>query len=207
MALLTTYATLVEFKTRLNIASGDVADDGMLETILDAAADCVDSHTRQPLEGKEAFSATTSETRYFDDRLGDWPTIIYVDDVLTVTAVTRGGNAVTTEYWQLWPYNPGQGPYQAIQFRPDAPQPANNVWYAGGVGLRQLAITGTWGYCTAVNRPATIKEMTLRLAVSGYETQNLSSEELLQALNNPVSNEMKIIAAKLRAYRREVRLA
>jgi hypothetical protein len=193
----TTYATITELKQRVSVEATDVTADTLLQQLLDTAAYMVDQATRRPPEGKEAFSATSSETRYFDDpRLGT----VAIDDALTVTAITRGGTTITSTYYQLRPYNPGNGPYTSIQFRSDATSITNIEWYGYPhtyMGTRQIAVTGTWGYCTQANRPAVVKEATLTQAEKLYERFGISPAELLTAMRDPYKTLDPLVAAML----------
>src|SRR5690349_13273241 len=103
-----TYATIAELKPLVSIESSNTSSDTMLQRILNSAARQFDMGTRSPLEGYEAFTASASETRYFDDSVFDG--YVPIDDCLTVTAVTRDGVTISSSDYKLWPYNRGNGP-------------------------------------------------------------------------------------------------
>jgi hypothetical protein len=187
----TTYAAVSDFTARYS--GGRSADNVVVQSYLDTAARIVDGLTRHPPEGSEAFTATgTGVVRLYNDDLSE-SGIIEIDDCLAVTAITRGQSDVASPYYQLWPYNPGTGPYTRILMRADAIWPQIAVitpssWYGypyPGVGAGQIAVTGTWGYCTAGNRPAVIKEVTLRIAKQLYDEGAYTAKDMMQAVQNP----------------------
>lgn len=204
---ITTYATIAELEVRVNTGSADASDDALLQQYLDTAAWLVDKLTRGHKPGKEAFSATSSETRLFDDY---GTGTVEIDDLLTATAITRGGTTITTDYYKLWPYN--EVPKTALQLRADAPSyaAAGQYWlgtHLRGVGTAQISITGTWGYCALADRPLVVKELTLQIAEMFYMELGLSSQELMAALQNPSTAAQKRIAwliAPLKGGRRVV---
>jgi hypothetical protein len=155
----------------------------------------IDGLTRRPPEGAEAFSASSAGvTRLFNDDMSE-NGIIEIDDCLSVTALTRGGQAVVSPYFQMWPYNPGNGPYTRILLRADQTFPliavlTPSTWYGfpyPNVGAAQIAVTGTWGYCTSVNRPALIKEATLAIAKQLYDEGAYTAKDMMNAVQNPMS--------------------
>jgi hypothetical protein len=175
----TTYASTTELKARLNIT--DSTSDGPLQAILDSAASMVDANTRgQQVPGTEAFTVTASATRLFDDRLRSGG-VVEIDDCQSVTALTRGGQTVSSTYYKLYPYQKGTGPYTRLYLL-SGTTVLPSIYALGGsgydypyrdVGVGQIAVTGTWGYCTAATAFPEIKEATLRLAIRLWENQNL----------------------------------
>jgi hypothetical protein len=204
----TTYATITELKSYVGIKVADTGSDTLLQRVLDAAARMFDGATRGGgIEGAEAYSASASATRYYDD---DNSGVLYVDDVLTVTALTRGGTAIDTADYKLYPYNPGSGPYTRIYLRADAETPITlgGTWYGypqSGVGLGQFAVTGTWGYCTAANRPEAVKHAVLSLAAVMYKAGNLSMEQVLNMVSDqdPVGIMARNVKDAVGQFRRE----
>lgn len=107
-----------------------------------------------------------SETRYFT---AQYPDLLYVDDLLTVTTLkTDDDNDGTFETtwastdYDLEPLNAATGrlprPYR--QIRTDI-----NGDYTFPVRVnRGVEIAGSWGYCTAANRPAVVKQFALLTA-------------------------------------------
>jgi hypothetical protein len=181
----TTYATTTQLKARLKIPATSVVSDTTLQALLDTAAQAIDAYARRYIVGKEAFAATGSETRYFDDPL-DTEGLAYIDDLLTVTEIVRGTTTITASYYDLWPYNLGNACYTAIRFTQDSTSPVTaglNSRYNYpfmGVGTKQLSVTGTWGFCTEANRPAIVTEATLIQAGYLYEIMNLSKDDVVQ---------------------------
>lgn len=164
----TTYATIAQLKPRVTIRAASTDSDPLLQDLLNQAAAFIDGATRGYRVGYEAFSASASETRTFDDALDG---IVPIDDLLTISAVTRGGTAVTSDYYKLWPAN--ALPRLRLYLRLDATVLTLGIggtWYDSpirGAGLQQIAITGTWGYSTTV--PPAITGLTLTLAERLYE--------------------------------------
>jgi hypothetical protein len=176
----TSYTTITLLKARLSVT--DSAADTPLQNILNSAAAVVDQGTRNPPPGVEAFSVSASATRYYDDRLTT-DGVIDIDDAQTVTALTRASQTVTSTYYTLYPYNKGLGPYTRILFL------ASGLTFpylyqlatAGGlayhypyrnVGVKQIAVTGTWGYCSAATDFPEVVEATLQIAIRMWEQQN-----------------------------------
>lgn len=208
----TTYATVDEFKQRAAAeAAVNTVTDAIAQQLLNDAAYMVDSLTRGARAGYEAFSASTSETRLFDDDLLPSGGYITIDDAVTVTALSIGGTAVTSTYYKTWPYNTGQGPITRILIARDAPltvTTASDRWYRYPnpyAGAGQVAVTGTWGYCTNTTstRPAIVKEATLQMAILMYKQNGVGMSEVLQMLQtNPTKFLTAHIADRLRALRR-----
>jgi hypothetical protein len=195
----TTYAQISELKPLVGIVASNTDSDTLLQRVLDAAARMFDGATRGGgIEGAEAYSVSASATRYYDD---DNSGVIPIDDALTVTALTRGGTAIDTAYYKLYPYNPGNGPYTRIYLRGDVNTPITlgGTWYSypqAGVGLGQIAVTGTWGYCAAANRPEAVKNAVLNLAAVMYKSQALTMEQVLNMVSN--QNPVGIMAANVK---------
>lgn len=171
-------------KARLKIPTASTVSDTTLQALLDSAASTIDRVGRKYILGKEAFSATTSETRYFDDVIDEMG-LVRIDDLLTVTEVIRGGVTISASYYDLYPYNIGNGCYTYIRFTQDNTSlawPGLNTRYNypfAGVGTKQLQITGTWGFCTSGNRPAEVKEATIIQAGYLYQLMNLAKEDVV----------------------------
>lgn len=211
----TTYATLQDLKDRLNITS--TTSDGKLQSMLDSAAVIVDQQTRGYRVGYEAFSESASETRYFNDVLQEYG-FVAIDDCLSVTQVSRGGTVLDPLYYQLSPYNNPNGMADRLETRGDSVFPflalmTTSSWYHfpyRGVGAKQFAITGTWGFCTQAKRPPVIREATLLIATRMYERANLSNADLTAILASGGSAGIRIdpiVEAMLGPLRLEGRVA
>lgn len=180
----TTYAVLADLTARLN-ADGTASTD-YLQSLLNTAAQQVDALTRGYRPGYEAFSASESEARLFDDDLSG---TVDLDDCLTITQVLRGASEITSTYYQARPYN--VPPYTQLVFRADTtfdpPYLGDGTWYEypiRGIGLGQYSVTGTWGYCSAATRPAAIGEATLELAKWAYGLAGLSIADQVAAIRD-----------------------
>ena len=200
----TTYATIAELKPLVAITNTD--SDTMLQRVLDAAARMFDGATRGAKEGYEAYSESASEARLYDD---DNSGVLLIDDCLSVTALTRGGETITTDYYKLYPYNPGDGPYTRIYFRGDVNTPITlgGTWYSypqAGVGLAQFSVTGTWGYCTAANRPEAVKNAVLNLAAIMYKTQAVTLDQVMNMVSpaDPIGIMARNVKDAVQQFRR-----
>lgn len=199
----TSYATLADLRLRIpSIQDGDTRYDSALQAYLNASAQLIDNYTKRGIVGVEVFSATASATRYFNDYIppdGKLP----INDALTITAVTRNGTAqvLDTDYYLL-PYERGNGPITHLYL------PSLTYTYAfTGYGVKKIAITGTWGYSTADNRPPEIKEATIIQATRMYERANLSTRDLTQMIVNPFRGLDPTVEELIRPYRRMVYVA
>jgi hypothetical protein len=188
----TTYATTDDLREILDIPESDGKPTALLQRYLNAAAEVIDAQTRGSLEGYEAFSASASETRYFDDIISN-NGAIDIDDAVTVTALTRGGVTIASTDYYTYPYNRGNGPITQLRLLSSA-LVSNPVYQMlgrsynfpyKGVGVKAMAVTGTWGYCTAALRPPEIKEATLLQAASMYRKTYMPSSEVAQAIRDP----------------------
>lgn len=201
----TSYATTSQLRTRLAVTT-TVSDD-WLQQLLDAAAVTVDKATRGYRAGYEAFAASSSETRYFDDDL--YAGYVAIDDLLTISALTRDGVAVLAADYKLWPYNrgvPAVGPAERIYLSRTGGVSAGASMFYGSpwahTGAGQYAVTGTWGYCTTANLPPCVVEATLRQAQLWYESSQVGPTQLSQMLVNPYTSLRADIAAILRPVQR-----
>jgi hypothetical protein len=180
----TTYATIAELKPLVGIVASNTDSDTLLQRVLDAAARMFDGATRGAKEGAEAFSQANSSARRFDDYTGNG--YVDIDDATAVTIVARDGQTltVTTDYL-LYPYNPGSGPYTRIVWTSNAGGFAGgSARYVGDVGRGAIEVTGTWGYCTAQNRPEAVKNAVLNLAAVMYKSQALTMEQVMNMVSN-----------------------
>lgn len=187
----TTYATTEDLRALLSIPVGDDKPNDLLQRYLNAAAYLVDSQTRGAREGQEAFSATASITRYFDDYIRE-DGVIDIDDAVTVTAVVRGGQTLDSSTYYTYPYNAGEGPITRIYLLsssitlPSYQLGGSSYGYPyRDVGVKAIQVTGTWGYCTSANRPPEIKEATLMQAAAMYRKVYMPPRDVAQAIRDP----------------------
>ena len=201
-----TYITTALIRERLRTAALDATGAEWLEQCGLAAEDVVDRYTRGPVWGTRAFAESASETRYFDDPNTG---VIRIDDAQEVTALTRAGTAltVTTDY-NLYPYNKGTGPYTEIYLTGGAFSMSGGPYFSSssygypyrGIGIRQIAVTGTWGFCTLANLPPAVKEAVLRLAVIYHRMNGIKTVDWLNAVSNPMSQEWSAVKSLLQPY-------
>ena len=200
----TTYATLAEFQARVSDTTSTY-----LQQMLNAAANLIDNSTMRNVRGTELFTETAAGVvRYFDDDLSA-NGAVSIDDALTITAVTRAGTTIASTDYVLWPYNPGIGPYTKILFQASLTAVPLLVLNTSAYGYpyprqghQQIAVTGTWGYCTQANRPPEIKEATLIQAIRMYERQNLPATDVAQMVANPWRQLDPLVAEIMEPYRK-----
>ena len=184
-----------------------------LQQLLDAAANLIDNSTGRNVRGTPLFAATTSTTKYYDyNALAYNPSVdpiarLYIPDAVTITAVVVGGSSTltaNTDYFQM-PYaqERGNAPIEWLEFATAlATYPLAIQYPWGNVGKRQIAITGTWGYCTLANRPPEIKEATLIQAVRMYERQNLKTSDIVLMVQNPWKHLDPLVEEMISPYRK-----
>jgi hypothetical protein len=155
MTITNGYVTLAEFKANLRIDSTDVADDSVIERIIEGASRVIDNETRRTFYARTAtnkYDVPETGTLYIDD-----------DDLLTITTLTNGdAEVLTTTDYILLPNN--SSPKYAIRFK-DA---STKTWEADSSGNTEQIITiaGTWGYSSTA--PLDIKECCMQIALSYY---------------------------------------
>lgn len=180
----TDYATDEELKPRLSIKA-DKTPAVDLWQFLNAAAYIVDQVTRRPPRGAIAFSATAApETRYFDDTGSG---TVRIDDLLLTTPITivRGGTTLAATDYILRPYNElPKGEIVIVEYAAPSDTTGYRLPYRR-YGMRQIAVTATWGFCTLANRPVVVKEAVLVQAERMYERMGMKSRELATAIRDP----------------------
>ncbi len=202
----TSYATLAQLKQRVGLSVGETTNDTWLQQLLNAAAVLVDEKTRGYRPGYEAFAASASETRLFDDYIFNG--YLGIDDVQTITEVKRDTTVIDSTFYRLWPFNPDNGPYERLYFSNVYAGRGDYSYYAW-LPMRRatIEVTGIWGYCTTGNLPACVTEAVLRQAELWYESAQLSPTELGAMLVNPYTSLRADIEIILRPVKRSARLA
>lgn len=181
----TDYATLAQFKERMSLSTADHEVDVPGQAFLNVAARVVDWVARGPRPPNwpyPAFSASVSVTRHYPEPYrARAPEPIPIDDFLTVTAVTRGGAALTnvTDY-VLEPTD--DLPKTVLVLAPWAGLYAPTLIQ----GRSNIAVTGTTGYCAAAARPPEIAEATLLQALIFYQRYGLDVQALAEAVRDPL---------------------
>ncbi len=173
------YASLESFCDRLCIPTDDDRTAALTE-ILEGASRWGDEQT-----GHQFFTPSVDETRYYsvtiprdshweslDAQERPWPgrapTRLDIDEWVTVTSVAtdEDGDGVyertwtpTTDYW-LGPRNAPnvREPYRYLNRNVATGRYYFPYWE------ESVAITGRPGYCTLINRPPSIRELTLMVA-------------------------------------------
>jgi hypothetical protein len=199
MPVSTTYATVTEFKKRINDRATGSTNDVLYQQLLDTSARIIDAMTRRSPEGTEAFSIVEA-TRYYDDYGAG---VIQIDDLYEIDSlepthgVVLGETTLTTIQYTLFPYN--ERPYTQLRYNDQTPfwyYTTNTRYGFGGnrgypfpnVGFRQVAITGNWGYCTQGTRPPEVKEATLTQAERLYERFGIKITDIMAAMRDPWKN-------------------
>jgi hypothetical protein len=192
----TQYADKTELKVRVNFPVEDLTSDPLFQALLNTSARAVDHLTRGYIKGCEAFGPTADNVvRLFDD---DGSGVVLIDDALVITQVKRGGVIVSADDYKLSPYN--ELPYTRLIFSSNVTRRYSSL--NGDIGLGEIEITGTWGYCTSEHRPPEIKEATLIQAERLYERIGVSPQELLTAMRNPYRTIDPLVPALLAEHKR-----
>jgi hypothetical protein len=211
MASPTTYAEVADLLPLVGIASGESYDSARLQRLLNTAARLFDKETRRFIvEGYEAYAATASTIRLFDDYLGSLE--LEIPDALTITAITRGSTTLAGTEYMLLPATTirGNGPITHLQFQQgvsisyDTEDHAYYGTHSNQFITNGIAITGTWGYCTEANRPDAVTEAVLQWAAIMYKTGAVSAEALLQmaTVNGPMQFMAAGVKDIIRAFKR-----
>lgn len=134
-----TYASLADFRTRLNYAASNTSDDTALLTMLEMASAWFDGMTKTTLQPRK-------QARVYTPLKAD---VLLVEDLLAVTKFETELNSDgsysyswTSGQYRLTPHNaPLDGrPYWRIEITDDAP---TVLPVGSSAGVR---VTGTWGY-------------------------------------------------------------
>ena len=154
MAIVNGYSTLNEVKAYINTSSVNVADDAVIEDMVEMASRLIDAETHRTFYAR-------SETRYFDysSRRG----LMLDDDLIAITTLTNGdGTVITTADYKLFPLNRAQKNEVRIK------ESSSFFWATDGYGSTEgvISIAGTWGYSTTA--PDNIKHACISIVVSAY---------------------------------------
>ena len=204
----TPYCDVEDLRSYLAGDGTNASAAGRLLTCINGAASMVDEYTRRPPRGAQAFTSTAEDvTRYYND---DQSGVIRIDDCLEIATLTRAGGEIEAANYYTYPYN--ELPITEIHLTTLAVTPLIAVGGVGyhypykGIGVHQIAVTGTWGFCTDGTRPYQVKEATLILAALLYRKPGIPLAEMLQAMRSPVNDDLKLVKSlldPLRIYGRE----
>jgi hypothetical protein len=159
------YATLDEIKASKGITSVDLADDGFIEELVEAASRYIDTFT-----GRRFYTTTADETRTFQAEYRD---LVMTGDLLSVTTLKTdldGDRTYETTWaagdYDLRPDNAAldKRPYTCIACAP-------NGAHAFPAPARGVQIVGKFGYCTLANRPADIHLACMEIVTSVYQNR------------------------------------
>ena len=148
------YAALAEIKAYLTITSTNATDDGAIEDMVEMASRLIDAETHR------TFYART-ETHYFDYTSSR--SLYMDDDLLTITALTNGNDAVITSAdYNLFPLN--KSPKSEIRIK----QSSTYYWDSDGDSNTEgvISVAGTWGY--SATAPDNIKHACISIVISAY---------------------------------------
>lgn len=127
------YSSLADLKTYLNISA--TSDDDLLQTILDAATNRIDS-----LCGR-LFQAAANTTRYYDPTLDVHGNDLYLDEDLSyVSAVTDGASVDITSSTYVNPRN--ATPYYSIGIK----RSTSYYWTYTTDPQNSISVTGRFAY-------------------------------------------------------------
>ncbi len=146
------YCTVAEVKDLLN--ANESGSDTLLGVLVTRASALVDAFTRRTF-------AERTETRYYNPVEDvSWRTLVLDDDLLSVTTLTNG-DAVVIEA-------------SSYVTKPANFSPVWGIKLLGSSGIAwtytddpddAISVAGSWGYCTAAERPPDITQATARLAL------------------------------------------
>jgi hypothetical protein len=186
------YCTLAEYKDYASITSTNATDDGVLESIIEAASRFMDDAT-----GRTFYART--ETRKYDIPIGR--ELHLDDDLLTVTTLTNGDDTTipNTEY-NLLPAN--VYPKRSIKLR----GASSYTWQTTSNGDTEqiIDVAGTWGWTATT--PTDVKEATRQIAknvANRRSGENATGESIVTAggvviTPQDLSGFAKLVIAKYR---------
>ena len=154
------YITLEDLRGELDIDA--TGDNPLLQQAIQSAQGYIESQTNR------VFEAATTIRYYGKDARDRYDkTVLHLDyDCLTVTGLANGDTAGTaialTDFW-LMPRNLGP-PYHQIKLKAD-----EGIYWEWDTDY-WVAVTGTWGYSTAV--PADIRRACTVLAAYFYRQKD-----------------------------------
>lgn len=162
MAITNGYCTLAELKAHIAADGGatfSASNDTNMEIAIEAVSRWLDNHF-----GTSFYART--ETRYYT---AEWPDLLHIDDLLTVTTLKTDENddgtyeiTWTTSDYILEPRNAAAGS-QPKPYRQIRRSTSGDYSFPAAVPYA-VEIAGTWGYSTAANQPKEIKQATLLMA-------------------------------------------
>lgn len=161
----TAYATLAELRAdpALKLAAGETADDTLLQALLDAVKQLIDSPTGR------VFAASADSTRHYDARRDvEGPTLYLKEDLCQITSVTNGdGVVVSASEYTTAPKD--STPYWKIKLLGSS----GKAWTYTDDPEDAIVIVGRWSY--AVTAPNDIKRANIIGAAALYR-QSLSGD-------------------------------
>lgn len=161
----TAYATLAELRSdpALKLAAGETADDTLLQALLDAVKQLIDSHTGR------LFALSTDTTRHYDARQDVRGSGLYLkEDLCQITSVTNGdGVVVAANEYTTTPKN--ATPYWKITLLGSG----GKAWTYTDDPEDAIVIVGRWAY--SVTAPNDIKRANIIGAAALYR-QSLSGD-------------------------------
>lgn len=150
------YATLADFKARMDIENATTAEDTMLEQIIEAASRQVDGWCGRSFYGGEGVRYVTADNSCL---------LILPEDLQSLTELTTDRDD-DRDYETVWPIGavdlqPYPGPYQVVRPR---------AGYSFPTHCQAIRIEGVWGYQGDV--PAAIREACLLQASRLYKRKD-----------------------------------
>ena len=171
------YCTVDELLDWLAIEGTE--ENAKLELAIGSASRMIDRWTFR------RFYAAT-ETRYQDGEDGN--RLFLDEDLLTVTMLKTdedGDRTYETTWavtdWETWPYN--KTPKLQVRTTPEG-------LYSFPTGNRTIEIAGSWGYCTAANRPYDIRMLAVKVASRLFKEKDAG---FTMVMGNMDLGEMKVL--------------
>ena len=155
------YATLAELKAYLGISV--TTDDALLSNILTRITAAIDAYCGR------TFSATATETEYFDAIEDvDGRALYFDDDCASITGVVNGdGVTISSSYYVTMPTD--DTPYYGIKLKASAPY----AWTYTTDPENAIAVTGYWAY--SLTPPADITQACVRWSAYAYRQKDAQS--------------------------------
>ena len=171
MSIVNGYCTLAEFRAfGIPQANIDVADDGVLEDLIESASRIIDNET-----GRQFY--TTTESRFHSVPKGNDKRWLWLDgdfQAVGAAGITNGdATTVAAADYYLVPRN--RSPKYAVVLK----KSSYEYWKCDADGDPEyvIEVPGTWGYCATGSHPDDIKEACMLIALASYlrrHGQNLS---------------------------------
>lgn len=152
------YCTIGELKARLwpTGTTPDTEEDTILQGVITSVSRWIDNYT-----GTSFYTTTSDETRYFT---ADDEETLFTPDIVSITTLATDSAGART-YGNTWTVNtdfsvqPYNYSLDSTPIRIIERTPMGN--YSFPTEKKSIKIVGKFGYCTAANQPAPVKQACL----------------------------------------------